>query len=365
MTKQISSNTIWTSANVVTMIRILFVPVFVVALISPWPSWIDSSGGLDWIKPWVALVIFVILSVTDSLDGYLARSKNQITNFGKFMDPLADKILVFAALIALVELSVLPSWVVLIILMREFIIAGIRMLAAAKGMVIAASWYGKAKTVAQLIAIILFILKESLSSSGAQDIANPLYIAAWVVMIIALILTIVSMLDYIYKAKDVFNDEDNASGSAADLVQLAKSNNLKIGSAESLTAGLVAAKIGSIPGASSVFAGSIVSYMYSVKENLLGVDKNILDTKGAVNEEVAKKMATSAVKKLGCDYCVSTTGIAGPSKDEFDTPVGTVYIACANSNSCEVAKFNFKGNRQEIRNAAADKAVELLFSFIK
>lgn len=94
------------------------------------------------------------------------------------MDPLADKILVFAALVALVELHVLPSWVVLVILMREFIVAGVRMLAASKGMVIAASWYGKAKTVTQLIAIILFILKESLASSGAQDIANPLYIIA-------------------------------------------------------------------------------------------------------------------------------------------------------------------------------------------
>lgn len=119
-----------------------------------------------------------MLSLTDSVDGYLARSRNEITNFGKFMDPLADKILVFAALVALIELHVLPSWVVLVILMREFIVAGVRMLAAAKGMVIAASWYGKAKTVTQLVAIILFILKESLASTGAQNIASPLYIIA-------------------------------------------------------------------------------------------------------------------------------------------------------------------------------------------
>ena len=84
-------------------------------------------------------MIFVVLSLTDSVDGYLARSRNEVTNFGKFMDPLADKILVFAALVALVELHVLPSWVVLVILMREFIVAGVRMLAASKGMVIAAS----------------------------------------------------------------------------------------------------------------------------------------------------------------------------------------------------------------------------------
>ena len=84
-------------------------------------------------------MIFLVLSLTDSVDGYLARSRNEITDFGKFMDPLADKILVFAALVALIELHVLPSWVVLIILMREFIVAGVRMLAASKGMVIAAS----------------------------------------------------------------------------------------------------------------------------------------------------------------------------------------------------------------------------------
>lgn len=101
--------TLWTSANIVTMIRILLVPVFVAALLSPWPSWIDDSGSLDYIKPWVALVIFVVLSLTDSVDGYLARKKNEITNFGKFMDPLADKILVFAALICMVELHILPT----------------------------------------------------------------------------------------------------------------------------------------------------------------------------------------------------------------------------------------------------------------
>lgn len=139
MANKINKNELWTSANIVTMIRILLVPVFVVVLISPWPSWIDNSGSLDFVKPWVALVVFLILSLTDSVDGYLARKKNEITTFGKFMDPLADKILVFAALLALIELQVLPSWVVLIILIREFIVAGIRMLAASKSMVIAAS----------------------------------------------------------------------------------------------------------------------------------------------------------------------------------------------------------------------------------
>lgn len=106
----------------------------------------------------------------------MARSRGEVTDFGKFLDPLADKILVAAALIALVELGDLPSWVVLVILMREFIVSGVRMLAAAEGLVVAASWYGKVKTVLQILAIILFILKDALSDYGCQEPTNPLYI---------------------------------------------------------------------------------------------------------------------------------------------------------------------------------------------
>ena len=117
---------LWTPANVVTLVRICCVPVFVVAIISPWPAWFPQWSDAETWKPWIAAGIFVLLAATDGLDGYLARSRNEVTNFGKFMDPLADKILVAAALLALVELSVLPSWVALVILTREFIVSGIR-----------------------------------------------------------------------------------------------------------------------------------------------------------------------------------------------------------------------------------------------
>ena len=138
-----SENAILTPANVVTIIRILLVPVFVVAIISPWPSYIPSWPDADLWKPWIAAFIFTVLSCTDAVDGYLARSRGEVTNFGKFIDPLADKILVAAALLALVELQLLPSWVALVILGREFIVSGLRMLVATHGIVIAASWYGK------------------------------------------------------------------------------------------------------------------------------------------------------------------------------------------------------------------------------
>lgn len=192
-------DTLWTPANKVTLLRILLIPVFVVAIVSPWPDWLNAWPDAATWKPWVAAGVFALISVTDSIDGYLARSRNEVTALGKFMDPLADKILVAAALLALIELGSLPSWPALIILAREFIVSGIRMVAASRGVVIAASWYGKAKTVLQIVAILLFIIKSS------QPIASStaFYVLSWTVMVAALILTIVSMLDYLMKAVEV------------------------------------------------------------------------------------------------------------------------------------------------------------------
>jgi CDP-diacylglycerol--glycerol-3-phosphate 3-phosphatidyltransferase len=152
-----SAPKIWTPANIVTVIRICLVPVFVVVLLSPWPEWFGVEALVaPNIKSCIAAGLFILISCTDWIDGYLARSRGEVTDFGKFMDPLADKILVAAALLALIELGVLPAWPVLIILTREFIVSGVRMMAAAEGEVIAASMYGKFKTVFQIIAIVLF-----------------------------------------------------------------------------------------------------------------------------------------------------------------------------------------------------------------
>ena len=139
-------------ANKLTLIRIVLVPVFLVFIAAkniPYGSTIGT-------------VIFILASITDKLDGYIARSRNQITNFGKFMDPLADKLLVTAALISLVELHVVPAWAAVIIIAREFAVSGLRSIAASQGKVIAASWWGKIKTVIQIIAIILLLLKVNI-----------------------------------------------------------------------------------------------------------------------------------------------------------------------------------------------------------
>ena len=203
----------WTPANIVTVIRILLIPVFVVVLLSPWPDWMPEPLFWKSTQPWLAALVFGAISATDALDGYLARSRNEVTDFGKFVDPLADKILVCAALLALVELQEIPSWIALVIVAREFIVSGLRMLAASKGIVIAASWYGKTKTVLQIAAILLFILKNALAATLQPSGLFAAYcILAWLVMIAAVIMTIVSMLDYFKGARELF-DMDNSTGS--------------------------------------------------------------------------------------------------------------------------------------------------------
>lgn len=187
-------------ANRVTLLRVFFIPVFVVALLGRFPEW-----GPIW-----AAVIFTILAATDAVDGYLARSRNEVTNLGKLLDPLADKLLVTAALVALVELGSLPAWIALIIISREFIVTGLRMIAVVEGRVIAAGAFGKLKTVLQIIAIVGFIIKDSgpvadlgeLVWAGGQFVSY-LNILAWAIMGAALVLTVWSMVDYFYHARDV------------------------------------------------------------------------------------------------------------------------------------------------------------------
>ena len=204
---------LWTPANIVTVTRIVLVPVFVVVLLSPWPDWFPEWPTLRMLQPWIAAALFVVLAATDSLDGYLARSRNEVTTFGKFMDPLADKLLVCSAMICLISIGRLAAWIVIIIIAREFIISGFRLIAVDNGIVIAASWYGKTKTVLQIAAILLFILKNALAATLQPSGLFAAYcILAWLVMIAAVIMTIVSMLDYFKGARELF-DMDNSTGS--------------------------------------------------------------------------------------------------------------------------------------------------------
>ena len=144
---------------------------------------------------WIALAIFIVASLTDFLDGYIARKYNLVTNFGKFMDPLADKLLVCSAMICLVELARIPAWVVIVIIAREFIISGFRLVASDNGVVIAASYWGKFKTTFQIVMICLMI----------ADL-EPLILITQIVMWVALALTVISLVDYLIKNKSVMQD---------------------------------------------------------------------------------------------------------------------------------------------------------------
>lgn len=171
--------------NKLTIFRVILIPFFVVLLL------FDITAY----DKWIALAIFIIASLTDFLDGHIARKYNLVTNFGKFMDPLADKLLVCSAMICLVELSRIPAWVVIIIIAREFIISGFRLVASDNGVVIAASYWGKFKTVFQMVMICLMI----------ADLP-PLALVTQIVMWVALVLTVVSLVDYLIKNKGVMQE---------------------------------------------------------------------------------------------------------------------------------------------------------------
>ena len=175
--------------NKLTILRMCMIPFFVLFMEC------TIFPGAD---KYIALAIFVVASITDTLDGKIARKYNLVTNFGKFMDPLADKLLVCSALICLT--NVIPKWIVIIIISRELIISGFRTIAADNGIVIAASYWGKIKTVCQMVMIIWLIL----------DLNFSLYtIVGQALVYVSLILTIISLVDYLMKNKDVLKESNN------------------------------------------------------------------------------------------------------------------------------------------------------------
>jgi CDP-diacylglycerol--glycerol-3-phosphate 3-phosphatidyltransferase len=205
------------AANSVTLARMVLIPVFLLVMLADWPRWMQAPEIVYQLRPWIAAAVFGVLAATDGVDGYLARSRNEVTTFGKFLDPLADKLLVTAALLALIEMSVLPAWIALVIISREFIVSGLRMVASAEGTVIAASWYGKLKTVLQIAAIMLFIVKDSaLIASLGADVEIWTQVVAWSVMGAAVVMTIVSMVDYFMHARDVLIGPWSGSTSLVD-----------------------------------------------------------------------------------------------------------------------------------------------------
>lgn len=175
--------------NKLTLSRVILIPFFVFFLITPF---FPGYGN------YIAVGIFIVASLTDMLDGKIARKYDLVTNFGKFMDPLADKLLVCSAMICLIELDKLPAWIVVIIISREFIISGFRLIASDNHVVIAASYWGKFKTVFQILMVIVLML----------NIQNQVFeILELVLTIIATALTVISLIDYIWKNKNILKEQ--------------------------------------------------------------------------------------------------------------------------------------------------------------
>ncbi len=194
-------------ANKLTIFRIILVPVMVAF------AYIPLKGDVYGVAMSMIIMeaIFIIASITDKLDGYIARSRNQVTTFGKFLDPLADKILVLSAMVVLVEMGRLPAWIPIIVLAREFIVSGFRLIAVEKGgVVIAASIWGKLKTVTQMIALIFAFIDIgaffSFVNGGLSGVHLVINIVTSVMMLVSTVATIFSGVDYIWKGRSVLSD---------------------------------------------------------------------------------------------------------------------------------------------------------------
>ena len=182
---------LWTPANIVTLIRICLVPVFVLAILSPWPEWVGLPGITMEAKCIIAAGIFILISCTDWIDGYLARSRGEVTDFGKFMDPLADKLLVMSAMAWFVQAGWMAAWAFFIVIARELAVTGLRLVAVEQGRVIAAAKSGKVKTASTMVCICLMLL--------LSNAATLRLVCVWII----LLTTIYSGIEYFIKNRDV------------------------------------------------------------------------------------------------------------------------------------------------------------------
>lgn len=184
---------LWTPANVVTVTRVVLVPFWLWAAELAVPA----AGGSGSLSMGLVTLFFVILSLTDTLDGYLARSRNEVTTFGKFLDPIADKLVVIVALCYLLEHGDAPVWVLLVIVAREFLVSGLRMVVASEGVVVAASWLGKWKTATTMLAITAMLGALALPQGATQEVVA---LVGQVLLYVAVFLTAWSGADYFVKA---------------------------------------------------------------------------------------------------------------------------------------------------------------------
>jgi CDP-diacylglycerol---glycerol-3-phosphate 3-phosphatidyltransferase len=305
----------------------------------------------------IAAAVFIVFSLTDTMDGQIARRQGSVSDLGKFLDPLADKLFVLSVLIVLVQEGMVAAWVVVVIFSRELLITLLRTAAAGQGSVIAAAPLGKTKTVTQVVAVALLILQRPYPWLG---------LPATLAVAFAVLFTISSGLDYMWRWRHVLMPGDaplagsSVEPAARELGGVLHETGLTLALAESCTGGLVAALVTDVPGSSAYFIGGVVAYSNSAKEKLVGVAGKLLAEHGAVSAEVAEAMADGARARFGTGLAAGVTGIAGPEADGTEKAVGLTYIAVATPSRTSSREFTFQGDRWANRRQAAVEALRML-----
>ena len=340
-----------TLPNALTLSRLAAIPLLMILLIARF-DYHDQ----------IAAVLFVAFSFTDTLDGQIARRRGTVSDLGKFLDPLADKLFVLSVLIVLVQEGLVAAWVVVLIFSRELLITILRSVGASQGRVIAAAPMGKTKTATQMAAVVLLILQRPYPA------VVPL---ADLAVGIAIIFTVGSGIDYLWRFRHVIWPAPPPPGSRSDprgggvdplareLGALLTKGRLTVSVAESCTGGLLGALITDQPGSSAYFLGGVIAYADEVKRAELGVQSTLLAQHGAVSQEVALAMAEGVRSRFGTTLAASITGIAGPDA-EGGKPVGLTYIAVATPRGATCNEYMFSGDRWSNRRQAAGQALRLL-----
>jgi len=305
----------------------------------------------------IAAAVFVVFSLTDTMDGQIARRQGKVSDLGKFLDPLADKLFVLSVLIVLVQEGSIAAWVVVVIFSRELLITLLRTAAVGRGTDIAAAPLGKTKTVTQVVAVTLLILQRPYPVLG---------LPATLAVAFAVLFTVSSGLDYVWRWRHVLvpggtsRAESPVEPAARELGGVLRETGLTLALGESCTGGLLAALVTDLPGSSDFFIGGVVAYSNSAKEKLLGVAGKLLAEHGAVSAEVAEAMAGGARARFGTALGAGVTGIAGPDADGSEKPVGLTYIAVATPARTSSRQFTFRGDRWANRRQAAVEAIKML-----
>lgn len=339
--------------NALTLSRLAAIPLIIVLLLVRF----DGHDQL-------AAALFILFSLTDTADGQIARRRNMVSDLGKFLDPLADKLYVLSVLVVLVQEGLVAAWVVVVILARELVITLLRTVAASQGRVIAAAPLGKTKTLLQMAAVFFLILQRP------YPFLVPI---AALALAFAVVLTVVSGIDYLWRLRRVFGTQaapgarvpDSGSSVdplAQDLGVLLVRDRLTVSVAESCTAGLLGALITDQPGSSAYFMGGVIAYSDEVKRKQLGVPATLLAQHGAVSRETAVAMAEGARARFKTSLAASITCIAGPDADGTEKAVGLTYVAVATPWGTRCEEFRFDGDRWSNRREAAADALRMLIS---